>query len=289
MKLHLVDGTFELFRAHFGAPGRLSSAGMEIGATRGILRSLLGLVTHDGATHVAVAFDKVIESFRNQMFAGYKTGEGLEPLLLAQFPLAEEASRALGMVTWPLVEFEADDGMAAGAARWAADTEQVVLCSPDKDLMQCVVDDRVVVWDRIRKKIYDYNGVVEKFGIPPASIPDYLALVGDTADGIPGIPRWGAKSTAVALSHYGRLSEIPDKASDWAVKVRGAASLADNLAAQRDDANLYRELAVLRTDVPLPQTSIDELEWRGADRGLMEALCDKLEYPDFLERVPRWR
>jgi len=290
MRLHLVDGTFELFRAHFGAPSALASDGREVGATRALLRSLLALLKEPGVTHVGVAFDHVIESFRNRLFPGYKTGEGLPPELVAQFPLAESATRALGLVTWPMVEFEADDAIATAAARWgdAPGVEQVVICSPDKDLMQCVRGARVVSLDRIRRKVTDEPGVVEKFGIPPGSIPDLLALVGDSADGIPGVPRWGAKSAAAVLAHYRTLDDIPDAEGAWGVTVRGAAALAEQLRTHRAEARLYRTLATLRTDVPLAE-SLDDLQWRGADRAALTAFCSSIGDERFVERVPTYR
>ncbi|MFN8668839.1 MAG: 5'-3' exonuclease H3TH domain-containing protein [Gemmatimonadaceae bacterium] len=290
MRLHLVDGTFELFRAHFGAPSALASDGREVGATRALLRSLLALLKEPGVTHVGVAFDHVIESFRNRLFPGYKTGEGLPPELVAQFPLAESATRALGLVTWPMVEFEADDAIATAAARWgdAPGVEQVVICSPDKDLMQCVRGVRVVSLDRIRRKVTDEPGVVEKFGIPPGSIPDFLALVGDSADGIPGVPRWGAKSAAAVLAHYRTLDDIPDAEGAWGVTVRGAAALAEQLRTHRAEARLYRTLATLRTDVPLAE-SLDDLQWRGADRAALTAFCSSIGDERFVERVPTYR
>ncbi len=286
MRLHLVDGTFELFRAHFGAPGASSPNGMEVGATRGFLRSLLALLREPGVTHVAVAFDHVIESFRNRLYAGYKTGEGLPPELLAQFPLAEQAAQALGVVVWPMVEFEADDAIATAAARWsdAPGVEQVVICSPDKDLMQCVRGERVVALDRIRRKVTDEAGVVEKFGVSPSSIPDLLALVGDDADGIPGVPRWGAKSAGTVLAHYRSLDAIPDAEGEWGVSVRGATALAEQLRQHREEARLYRTLATLRTDVPLAE-SLDQLQWRGADRESLAAFCAITGDERFLERV----
>ena len=288
MKVHLVDGTYELFRAYYGAPPRSDAEGREVGATIGILSSLASLVREADVTHVAVAFDHVIESFRNELFAGYKTGEGVEPELLAQFELAEDAAQALGLVVWPMVEFEADDAIAAGAAKWRAhpQVEQVVLCSPDKDLAQCVDGTRVVCYDRRRQILLDEEGVVAKFGVSPASIPDYLALVGDSADGIPGIPRWGAKSSAAVLARYGHIESIPDDAAAWDVKVRGAATLAENLAGLRSEAALYRQLATLRTDVELVD-DLDDLEWQGASREL-PALCERLGAPDLVDRVGRW-
>ena len=212
MRIHLVDGTYELFRSHFGAPPRQDSTGREVGATVGLLRSLWLLLSTPGVTHVACAFDHVIESFRNELYAGYKTSAGVDPDLLAQFELAERASRALGLVVWPMVEFEADDAIAAAAARFreAPGVDQVVLCSPDKDLAQSVIGERVVCWDRRRDIVLNAAGVTAKFGVPPASIPDWLALVGDAADGFPGVPGWGAKSAAAVLTRFGHLDAIPD-------------------------------------------------------------------------------
>ena len=274
MRVHLFDGTYELFRAFYGAPESKAPDGREVGATRGFARQLLATVRREEATHVAVAFDHTIESFRNGLFDGYKTGDGIDPDLWAQFPLAERMAKALGFVVWPMVEFEADDALAAGAAKFAADArvEQVRIVCPDKDLAQCVEGQRVVCTDVIRKKEYDEAGVLEKFGVRPASIPDYLALVGDDADGIPGLPGWGAKSSSTLLLEYGRLDSVPDDAEAWTVKVRGAARLAATLGELREEALLYRTLATLRTDVPL-QEDLDDLEWKGRRKAELEALC----------------
>jgi 5'-3' exonuclease len=291
MKIHLVDGTYELFRAFYGAPGRAGADGQEVGATRALVGALLALVEKEGATHVAVAFDHVIESFRNELFPGYKTGEGIDPDLYAQFGLAEDATRALGFVCWPMVEVEADDALATAAARWAEapGVEEVRLCSPDKDLMQCVRDDRVVVWDRRRGRVHDRAAVLEKMGVVPEAIPDYLALVGDAADGIPGLPRWGAKSAAAVLGRFRRLEAIPDDPAAWAdLKVRGRAGLAESLAARREDALLYRRLATLVTNAPLEEDLAD-LEWRGARRDRMAELAARLDDDRLIARIPRWR
>lgn len=286
VKVHLVDGTYELFRSFFGAPSATAPDGREVGATRGLLRSLAALTRAPEVTHVAVAFDTVIESFRNQLFAGYKTSAGIDPDLLAQFPLAERAAEALGLVVWRMIDFEADDAIGAFAARAAADdrVEQVVVCSPDKDFGQCVRGDRVVIWDRRRDLVIDEAGVVEKFGVKPASIPDYLALVGDKADGIPGVPRWGARSASTLLARYGHVEAIPEREADWDVKVRGASGLAESLAAHRDEVLLYRELATLRLDVPLAE-SVDDLAWRGVRTDELAALCDEIGDQGFLERL----
>jgi len=264
MIVHLVDGTYELFRSYYGAPSRRAPDGGEVGATVGLLHSLLSLLTRTGATHLACAFDHFIESFRNDLYPGYKTGEGVEPELLAQFPLAEEAVAALGIVVWPMVEFEADDALASGAARLAgySAVEQVRICSPDKDLAQMVSGSRVVCWDRRRDIVLDETGVVAKFGVPPASIPDWLALVGDSADGYPGIPGWGAKSAVAVLSRFGHLDSIPDDPRRYGLPLARASRLAASLRDHYADAVLYRRLATLRTDAPIEATP-DGLEWRG--------------------------
>jgi 5'-3' exonuclease len=289
MEVHLIDGTYELFRAYYGAPGAVAPDGREVGATLALARSMLALVRNEGATHVAVAFDHVVESFRNDLFDGYKSGEGIDPALFAQFATAEQVVRALGMVVWPMIEFEADDGLATGAAIYGQDprVERVVVCSPDKDLAQCVRGTHIVCLDRRRKRFLDESGVVEKFGVPPRSIPDWLAMVGDAADGIPGIPRWGARSAAAALAAYRHFEEIPDDPDDWTFRVRGAATLAASLRDHRDKLDLYRTLATLRTDVPLVET-LDDLEWRGAFRDELGALCAEWGQERLLERIPRW-
>ncbi len=287
MRVHLVDGTYELFRAWFGAPSARAPSGVEVGAARALARQLLKHVRDESITHVGVAFDHVIESFRNQLFDGYKTGAGLDPELLAQFELAEDVTRALGLVTWPMVEFEADDALASAAARCAGDArvEQVRILTPDKDLAQCVIGRRVVtVW---KERLLDEDGVRARFGVAPASIPDFLALVGDDADGIPGLPGFGERSAAALLGAYGHIEKIPDDPADWNVRVRGAARLAETLAGRRADALLYRTLATLRTDVPLEE-DLNALEWRGADRAALAGVCARLDDPRLLERVPRW-
>ena len=290
MRIHLVDGTYELFRAYFGAPSAAGPDGSEVGATRGILRSLLSLLREEGVSHVACAFDHVIESFRNDLFDGYKTGEGVPADLLAQFPLAERAAHALGVVVWPMVEFEADDALATAAARFgdSPNVEQVLICTPDKDMAQCVHGSRIVCFDRMRRRILDQPAVIAKFGISPASIPDWLALVGDDADGIPGVPRWGGKSASALLARYGHLDAIPDDKTQWGVVVRGAAALAETLRAHREEAFLYRRLATLRTDVPLVE-EIEDLRWRGALRPELTSLCREIGDERFIERVHRWR
>ena len=284
MKVHLVDGTYELFRAHFGAPPARSPDGREVGATRGLLRSLHALLRQDGVSHVACAFDHVIESFRNFLYPGYKTGAGVPEELTAQFDLAERASQALGMVTWPMVEFEADDALCTAAGRFAASADQVVICSPDKDLTQCVRGSQVVCLDRRRQIVLDEAGVTAKFGVPPRSIPDWLGLVGDDADGIPGVPRWGAKAAATLLARYGHVEAIPDDAARWDVPVRGAAGLAQSLASHREQARLYVKLATLRDDVPLRE-SLEDLRWPGPRREELVALCAEIGDAEFASRV----
>jgi 5'-3' exonuclease len=277
MKVHLVDGTYELFRAYYGSPSSTTADGFEIGAVRGLLRSMLSLLGEPGVTHVAIAFDHVIESFRNDLYPGYKTGEGIEPKLFAQFGPAEDACRALGLVVWPMIPFECDDALAAGAAKFAVlpKVEQVVICTPDKDLAQCVTGSRIVCLDRMRRRVLDEPGVHEKFGVGPKSIPDWLALVGDSADGYPGIERWGAKSAAAVLAVYEHLERIPDDAAAWSAVVRGAEVLARTLRDNRAAALLYRQLATLRTDVPLTE-SLDDLRWRGGDRAALGALASAI-------------
>ncbi len=289
MDVHLVDGTYELFRSYFGAPSAKAPDGREVGAVRGLLRSLLSLVQREGATHVGVAFDRTVESFRNAMFAGYKTGEGLEPELLQQFGLAEEAVGQLGLVVWPMVEFEADDALATAADRYAGmpEVDRVWIASPDKDLAQCVRGSKVVRLDRMRKLTLDEAGVAERFGVSPATIPDWLALVGDRADGIPGLERWGAKSSSAVLARYGHIEAIPAQGQDWDVPVRGAPRLAQILVEQREDALLYRQLATLRLDVPLAE-EVGDLEWRGA-RGTLRELALELGDGRLEGRVERWR
>jgi 5'-3' exonuclease len=290
VKVHLVDGTFELFRAFFGVPPARDGAGRPVGAIRGLLATLLSLLREPDVTHIACAFDHVIESFRNELFDGYKTGEGVDPDLLAQFHPAEEAASALGIVVWPMVEFETDDALATAARRLkdAPGVDQVVICSPDKDLSQCVTGTRVICRDRLRGQDRDEAGVVARFGVPPESIPDWLALVGDAADGIPGIPGWGSKSAATVLSRYGGIDAIPDDPGTWRVTVRGRERLAAALRERREEAALYRRLATLRTDVPLEE-GLDELRWRGAWRARLEPLCQRIGSEELLRRVPRWR
>ena len=286
MKVHLIDGTYELFRAYYGAPLRQNPEGLEVGATLAFSRTLMMMLRQKDSSHLACAFDHTVESFRNDLFAGYKTGEGIEPDLLGQFSLVERAASALGIVVWPMVEFEADDALATGAFRFGNEPEvdPVVVCSPDKDLAQCVQGSRVVCLDRRRERILDEKGVFEKFGVPPDSIPDWLALVGDSADGIPGVPRWGAKSSSRLLVRYRHLEEIPIEASAWEMKVRGALSLAESLNAHREEVILYRTLATLRTDVPLKE-NLDDLKWEGVRDDKMEVLAQELGAPRLLSEA----
>jgi 5'-3' exonuclease len=263
VKIHLVDGTYELFRHFYAVPSAKNRDGEEIAAVRGVMYSIRGLV-QDGATHIGIATDHVIESFRNDLWPGYKTGDGIDPALRSQFPLLEEGLRAWGLTVWPMVAVEADDALASAAVKAAIDprVEQVIVCTPDKDLAQCVQGTRVVQRDRVRKIVRDEAGVVARFGVPPGSIPDYLALVGDTSDGFPGLAGWGSKSAAAVLAKFGHLEAIPEDHHHWDLKVARAATLAATLMRDRGLALLFRQLATLRTDVPVFE-SVDELEWRG--------------------------
>ncbi len=286
MDVHLIDGTYELFRHFYALPSRRNADGDEVAAARGVVESVLRLL-EDGATHVAVATDHVIESFRNELWPEYKTGEGIDPELFAQFPLLEDGLEALGVVVWPMVEYEADDAMAAGAAMAAQDARvtRVLICTPDKDLAQCVDDERVVQLDRRKGVVIDRQGVIEKFGVPPESIPDYLALVGDSADGFPGLPGWGAKSSAAVLSRYGHIDAIPDEADVWDVKVRGAARLAATLAENRERALLFRQIATVVRDAPVSET-VDDLRWKGPGED-WAATCEALDAPGWEGRMSR--
>jgi 5'-3' exonuclease len=288
MKIHLVDGTYELFRSFYGVPRKTAPDGHEVGATLGLIRSLLALLSRPEVTHMACAFDHVIESFRNNLFPGYKSSAGVDPDILAQFPLAEQAVAALGMVVWPMEEFEADDAIASAVTRFAADpaVDQIIICSPDKDLAQLVSGSRVVCWDRRRDIVYDEAAVLEKYGIPPASIPDWLALVGDSADGIPGIPSWGAKSASAVLSRYGHLEDIPVDPTQWGLPAGRALRLAENLKANKEAAFLFRHLATLRHDVPI-NDELNDLEWCGAQERFKQ-LCVELGDGSLPDRIPRW-
>jgi 5'-3' exonuclease len=291
VRLHLVDGTYELFRAHYSpGPSRVDADGRDVKGTVGLANMLLGLLADDAeaVTHLAVAFDNPIESFRNEMFDGYKDGSEVEAALKAQFDLVEEVVAALGVTVWSMDEYEADDALATAALTWAAQVDQVRILTPDKDLGQAVRGGRVVQVDRGRRREYDEAGVVDRLGVPPASVPDHLALVGDTADGIPGLPGFGAKTSATLLGRYGHLEQIPDDPADWDVQVRGAVRLGATLAQRRDDALLYRDLATLRTDVPLG-ADLDDLEWRGAHEGAWATCCERLDATTLRTRPWRWR
>ena len=292
MQIHLVDATYELFRAYYSPrPATIAPDGRDVGAVVGLLYSMLALLRDEGATHAGCATDHVIRSFRNDLYPGYKTEAGVPRDLLDQFTLAERAMSAMGLIVWPMVEFEADDALAAAAARWAEapGVERIVICTPDKDLAHCVRGDRVVTRDRRRGITYDEAGVLARWGVSPASIPDYLALVGDSADGFPGLPGWGAKSAAAVLARFGHLEEIPPNAAEWHVNVRSAGALAAALREGRDDALLFRVLATLRADAPLPQRDVSGLEWRGARRAAFTALCEELGQPRLAERPHLWQ
>ncbi len=287
MRLVLIDATYELFRAYFGAPPRTAPDGREVGAVADIAASTLALLREHEPLAVAAATDTVVHSFRNELYEGYKTDAGVPEDLLAQFPLAEDALEALGVTVWRMRDFEADDGIASGVARFAEEAEQVIIASPDKDLAQCVDGDHVVMLDRRKGVTTNEEGVREKFGVGPQSIPDYLALVGDAADGFPGIPAWGAKSTAAVLAHYVHFEAIPEAHGDWGVKVRGAGRLAKSLREGREQAALFKTLATLRQDAPIPERFAD-LEWPGVPRPPWQAFCDELGLRDLRSRPHRW-
>lgn len=285
MRLHLIDGTFEIFRAHFSKRPEQPQK-----ATRGLAASLLQLLTDsdEAVTHLAVAFDNPIRSFRNELFAGYKTEEGVAPEILAQFDAAEEATRALGIVVWSMREFEADDALATAAARFADSVDQVRILTPDKDLGQCIVGDKVVQVDRIRNKVTDEEALRARWGVAPASIPDLLALTGDDADGVPGLTGFGNKSAGAVLARFGRLEDIPDDPKKWPAGLRGADRLAQTLAAGRADAMLYRTLTRLRRDVPLAE-DLDALAWRGVPEAEFAAFCARHGFDELRQRPHRWR
>ena len=292
MKVHLVDATFELFRAFYSRPPRRAPDGRPVNAVQGLVDSMLSLLREPDVTHIAAATDHVIESWRNDLYLGYKSSAGVDSDLLAQFGDAERALEALGIPVWAMVEDEADDAIAAGVARLADDprVEQVIICSVDKDLGQLVRDARIVLRDRIRKVTYDEAGIVAKFGVAPQSIPDYLALVGDSSDGFPGLPGWGAKSAAPVLARWEHLDRIPESALDWEVPLRNASRLAATLVQQRADALLFRRLATLNADARIEDVtaSLDGLEWHGVPRARFVALCDELGFDTVRERVHRW-
>jgi 5'-3' exonuclease len=292
MKVHLVDATFELFRAYY-SPGRSLARGPDgrpVNAVRGLIDSMLSLLREPDVTHIAAATDYVIESWRNDMFPGYKSSAGMDPDLLAQFRDAERGLRSLGITTWPMVEDEADDGLATATARFIGDprVEQIVICSVDKDLGQCVAGQRVVLRDRMRRVTYDEDGIRAKFGVAPESIPDYLALVGDSSDGYPGLPGWGAKSAAAVLAKWQHLEAIPDSPLEWEVPIRGAVALAATLRDHRSEAALYKRLATLNADAAV-EGDLDSLAWQGVPRTEFLALCDELGFDTVGSRVHRWR
>ena len=284
MNIFLIDGTYELFRHFYAVPSATDVDGREVGAVRGVVGSVLRML-EDDVTHLGVATDHIIESFRNELWPGYKTGEGIDPALFAQFHPLEATLEALGVAVWPMTDLEADDGLASAAAKASGDprVEQVFICTPDKDLAQCVTGQRVVQFDRRAGSLRDADGVLAKFGVPPASIPDYLALVGDTADGFPGLRGWGAKSTALVLGRYLHLEAIPDDAAAWEVEVRGASRLAAVLATHRDLAARFRDLATLRTSAAVFET-VDDLRWTGPRPAFFE-VCARLNTPGFFKRA----
>ncbi|HEU5262923.1 MAG TPA: 5'-3' exonuclease H3TH domain-containing protein [Gemmatimonadales bacterium] len=286
MRVHLLDGTYELFRHFYALPRQVDRDGHEVAAIVGVLGSVLGML-EGGATHIGVATDHVIESFRNDLWPGYKTGAGIDPELWAQFHPLEDALRAMGVVVWPMEEFEADDALASAARRAAQDAavEQVLICTPDKDLSQCVEGEHVVQLDRRRRELRNEAGVVERFGVGPASIPDYLALVGDASDGFPGVPGWGEKASSLVLAHYRHLEAIPGDATTWQVAVRGAARLAAALEQNHELALLFRRLATLRTDVRVFD-EVDELRWRGPT-ARFERVAERFEAAALWERARR--
>jgi 5'-3' exonuclease len=284
MDIYLIDGTYELFRYFYAVPSSKNASGQEIGAVRGVLGSILTMI-EGGATHVGVATDHVIESFRNDLYPDYKTGEGVDPELLSQFPILEKALQSMGVLVWPMVKFEADDALASAAAKAAKDKRvgRIIICTPDKDLSQCVVRSRVVQLDRRREVLRDESGVIAKFGIKPSSIPDYLAVVGDSADGYPGILGWGAKAAAAVFSRYAHLEDIPKDWHHWDPTLRRARPLAEALFAGWDDALLFRTLATVRVDVPVFR-SIDELRWRGPAKDFKRT-CERIKAPDLFRRA----
>ena len=292
MKLHFVDATFELFRAYYSRPPRRAPDGRPVNAVQGLVDSMLSLLREPDVSHIGAATDYVIESWRNDVYPGYKSSAGLDPALLAQFRDAERALEALGIPVWAMVEDEADDAIAAAVDRFGDDerVEQVIICSVDKDLGQLVDGDRIVLRDRMRRVTYDEDGIVEKFGVAPDSIPDYLALVGDSSDGFPGLPGWGAKSAAAVLARFRHLEAIPASVLEWELDIRNASRLSATLEAQRADAFVFRRLATLNRDARIEDVTgaLDELEWHGVPRDRFVALCDELGFDTVRERVHRW-
>jgi 5'-3' exonuclease len=286
MDVHLIDGTYELFRHFFAVPSAADDGGQEIGAVRGVLNSVLSMIDR-GSTHLGVATDHVVESFRNQLYAGYKTSEGVPPDLLSQFPILEESLAAMGVLVWPMIEYEADDALASAAAKAAKDERvgQVFICTPDKDLGQCVTGTRVVQLDRRREIVLDEAGVITKFGVQPQSIPDYLAVVGDNADGFPGVTGWGAKAAASTLGQYGHLEKIPKDWRQWHPSIRRARPLAESLFHAWEEALLFRNLATLRLDVPVFDT-LEALRWQGPQPDFAKQ-CHRMRSPGLLDRARR--
>jgi 5'-3' exonuclease len=290
MKIHLIDGTYELFRAHFGQPPRVASDGMPVSAVRGLIQTILSLIKTGNVTHIAVAFDSEVPSFRNEIFPSYKDGSSTPEDLKLQFPLAERAVEALGIVCWPMLEYEADDILASAAVQFSEDSrvDQIVVCSPDKDLCQVVKGNEIVCLLRKNNIVLNEIEVENKYGFRPTSIPDYLALVGDVADGIPGIPRWGAKSTSAIIGRYINIDMIPNDYRLWDVSVRGAASLSESLEKSRDKAALFKNLATLVKDISIIE-SIDDLEWLGADPVLFPKLCNELGINNLINNCHKWQ
>tara|TARA_B100001996_G_scaffold350977_1_gene310701 strand:- start:897 stop:1775 length:879 start_codon:yes stop_codon:yes gene_type:complete len=287
MKVHLVDGTYELFRHYFGAPSHITAEGHEVGATRAVLASMLSLL-EQGATHIGIATDHTITSFRNELYEGYKDGSDIDPDIAGQFHILEDLLEAAGFIIFPMVKYEADDALASGAKRSTMDerVDQVVICTPDKDLGQCLTPDhRIVQYDRRKKQLMNYEGVIEKFGVPPESIPDYLGLMGDTADGFPGLQGWGAKSASSVLAAYNHIEQIPDNSEEWEVTVRGAKKLSTTLNDNRDLAFLFRKIATVIYDAPT-FGSIDELHWEGPGSDFVE-IAEKLDASRLIERAER--
>lgn len=284
MQVHLVDGTYELFRHHFALPSRVNANGLEIAAARGVVMSMFSMLG-EGATHVGIATDRTVDSFRNQLWEGYKSGEDLDPELGNQFPVLDEVLEAAGFVVFSMIEHEADDGMASAAAVAAADkrVEKVFICTPDKDLAQCVVGDRVVQFDRRKRQLTNHDGVIEKFGVLPESIPDYLALMGDSSDGFPGLSGWGAKSASTVLARYPHIEDIPADVSDWDVQVRGASKLAVTLQEQMELAMLFRRIATVVSEAPTMQ-NVDELRWTGPRDDFAE-FAHRIDAPRLVERA----
>lgn len=288
-KLYLVDGTYDLYRMFYGTPKKLNSKGQEIGAGRSFLSYLYQTVKRDEVTHIAVAFSTIIESFRNDLLPGYKKSDRVPPDLFSQFKLAEQITEALGISCWGMIAFEGDDAIATLVAKFKdnAEIDQIVILSPDKDFAQCIVGTKVIMFDSVRNVMYDQEAVKEKWGVGTESITDLLALMGDRSDGIPGIPRWGHKSSSMILSKFKHIENIPDNPDLWGVKIRGSHGLAQSLRMHRKEANLYKYVATLRTDVPM-NVSLNELQWKGADRNKLGGVCEELEFPEFLSKIEKW-